>query len=282
MREAPSSAGPETFRGSWRSWALGLFVFAIACLFPVVEHGTDFPVVFVILLSLFMGYLGLVTMLVTWRIDERALERVTPFTKRAHLPWDAITAITLQPNGSLLLRGTSGDTILLPRLARHRRLWQLVLERAPSAALNESTRLFLSHGGNVPTGATSVPVHAPEESETAPSDRVRRWRENPFFVLGLSPECSQVEVERAGQKLLAMLGIGSRAAATFETPFGTQPRTEESVRAAMAELRDPERRLAHEIWARAGLDRTEPAEATRDEALLSWEDALAAIGVRAK
>jgi hypothetical protein len=281
------AAGPEVFRGSWRAWVLGVLLFGLSGFMGVVgwsnhrnEPGSAAGIAVV---ALSMAYFGLVTALVRWRIDERALERVTPFTKRARVPWRDITAIIAQENGSLLIRGTSGDTLLLPRLARHRDLWRLVLERAPRAALGDGTRRFLSQGADVGAETTSVPVHAPEENGTGAPDRARRWRENPFFVLALSPECSQVEVERAGQKLLAMLAIGSRPAATFETPFGAQPRTEEGVRAAMAELRDPERRLAHEIWARAGLEGAEAARAaTPGEALLPWDGAMAAIGVRAK
>ena len=280
-------AGPEVFRGSWRAWALGLFLAAFAVLFGVVawsnRHDERFPVVRMLGASLFMGYAGALIALVEWRVDEEGLERVTPLAKRARIRWRDITAITLQAGGGLVLRDVYGKTTVLPQLARHRDLWRLVLERAPAAALSDGTRRLLIYGATVPTETTSVPVHAPEEATASAPDRARRWRENPFFVLALSPECSQVEVERAGQKLLAMLAIGSGAAAVFETPFGAQPRTEEGVRAAMAELRDPERRLAHEIWARAGLDRAEPrAQDARDEALLPWDGAKAAIGVRAK
>ena len=79
---------------------------------------------------------------------------------------------------------------------------------------------------------------------------VRRHLENPFLVLALSPAAGAAEVERQGQKLLAMLAAGLGEAAAYATPLGERPRTPELVRAAMAELRDPERRLGHEWWAR--------------------------------
>lgn len=74
---------------------------------------------------------------------------------------------------------------------------------------------------------------------------------NPFHVLGLSPDCSRAEIEREGQKLLGMLELGLSAARTYHTPLGKFERTTESVREAMAELRDPDRRLGHELWARS-------------------------------
>jgi hypothetical protein len=39
-------------------------------------------------------------------------------------------------------------------------------------------------------------------------------------------------------------------AKTYQTPLGPQPRTPELVRAAVAALRDPYRRLVAELWAR--------------------------------
>jgi hypothetical protein len=78
----------------------------------------------------------------------------------------------------------------------------------------------------------------------------RRHLENSFLVLGVPPSASAAEVERQGQKLLAMLAAGLREADHYPTPFGEQPRTPELVRAALADLRDPGRRLWAEWWAR--------------------------------
>jgi hypothetical protein len=74
--------------------------------------------------------------------------------------------------------------------------------------------------------------------------------ENPFFVLGLSPDASRIELEREAQKLLGMLELGFAAAQTYATPLGPRTRTPESVRAAVAALRDPYQRLVAELWAR--------------------------------
>jgi hypothetical protein len=77
-----------------------------------------------------------------------------------------------------------------------------------------------------------------------------RVAENPFYVLGLSPDASRIEVEREAQKLLGMLELGFAAAETYATPLGPRERTPELVRAAVATLRDPYQRLVAELWAR--------------------------------
>jgi hypothetical protein len=74
--------------------------------------------------------------------------------------------------------------------------------------------------------------------------------DNPFFVLGISPDASRIEIEREAQKLLGMLELDFADAKTYATPLGPQPRTAELVRAAVAALRDPYRRLVAELWAR--------------------------------
>lgn len=77
-----------------------------------------------------------------------------------------------------------------------------------------------------------------------------RLADNPFFVLGLAVDASRIEIEREAQKLLGMLELGFGDAQTYATPHGPQPRTPEAVRAAVAALRDPYRRLLAELWAR--------------------------------
>jgi len=74
--------------------------------------------------------------------------------------------------------------------------------------------------------------------------------DNPFYVLGLAPDTSRIEIEREAQKLLGMIELGFPDALTYQTPLGPRPRTAEAVRAAVAALRDPYRRLVAELWAR--------------------------------
>jgi hypothetical protein len=110
-----------------------------------------------------------------------------------------------------------------------------------------------------------------------------RFLENPFYVLGLPTDAPQTVVEREGQKLLGMLALGLKSAATYATPAGPGERTEDKVRSAMAELRDPNRRLSHELWARVApptratdeVDDARPASAAAP-----WASALEDLGWR--
>jgi hypothetical protein len=78
-----------------------------------------------------------------------------------------------------------------------------------------------------------------------------RLIDNPFYVLDVPADCSRAEVERAGQKLLAMLELDLAGARAYATPFGSGQRDAAKIREAMAELRDPQRRLFHELWAQS-------------------------------
>ena len=88
--------------------------------------------------------------------------------------------------------------------------------------------------------------------------------DNPFFVLGLSPDVSRIEIEREAQKLLGMLELGFAAAQEYMTPLGPRERTPEAVRAAVAALRDPYQRLVAELWARHAPARVREPAATND------------------
>ncbi|AUX36937.1 MULTISPECIES: hypothetical protein [Sorangium] len=121
-----------------------------------------------------------------------------------------------------------------------------------------------------------------------------RIRDNPFYVLGLRPTASRAEIEREGQKLLGMLELKLASAATYATPVGPGVRTADKVRQAMAALRDPERRLAHEVWARLDprpppeddldddLDDLPPPEPPGEDPRAPWPEALSALGWRAR
>lgn len=104
-----------------------------------------------------------------------------------------------------------------------------------------------------------------------------RLGENPFYVLGLRPGATRAEVEREGQKLLGMLELGLSAARRYDTPLGPRPRDAERVRWAMAELRDPARRLQHEVWARLP-PQAVAAPAVDGGAEEGWPEALLALG----
>lgn len=78
---------------------------------------------------------------------------------------------------------------------------------------------------------------------------LRRIVENPFFVLGIPVDATRAELERQGAKLLSMLELGMATAAVYQTPLGSRARDADMIRVAMAELRDPDRRIRHELWA---------------------------------
>jgi hypothetical protein len=79
---------------------------------------------------------------------------------------------------------------------------------------------------------------------------LERHLANPFWVLELPPDADREAVERQGEKLLAMIAAGLAGATRYPTPLGPRERGAEAVRAALAELRDPDKRLVHEWWAR--------------------------------
>ena len=127
-------------------------------------------------------------------------------------------------------------------------------------------------------------------SEQSALDRIR---DNPFYVLGLRPDATRVEIERQGAKLLGMLELKLKSAMTYPTPIGPAARTDDKVRRAMAELRDPERRLGHELWARLDPQRAAPTavdagdedddlgqeeKPASNAAEAPWAEALAALG----
>ena len=93
-------------------------------------------------------------------------------------------------------------------------------------------------------------------------DPLAAWRNNPFFVLEVATDASPADVERAGQRLIALLTVGSTAAAQYSTPFGPATRDADLVRQALAALRDPVRRVVEELWANVA----QSAEALSDVA----------------
>lgn len=107
------------------------------------------------------------------------------------------------------------------------------------------------------------------------NDPLTAWRGNPFFVLDLGTDASRIEAERAGQKLLGLLAVGSAGAGQYDTPFGSAARDADNVRQAMASLRDPNERVAQELWANV----TRRNREGRDESpQAAWSGACRAIG----
>lgn len=106
------------------------------------------------------------------------------------------------------------------------------------------------------------------------SDAARqRLASNPFYVLELRPDCSRADVERQGQKLIGMLELELLGALRYRSPLGEHSRSSQLVRAAMAELRDPNRRLLHELWASLEPNAASLAESEPEHAADSGHDA---------
>lgn len=105
-----------------------------------------------------------------------------------------------------------------------------------------------------------------------------RIAQNPFYVLGVAPTAQRTEIEREGNKLLSMLQVGMKEAKVYRSPMGEHPRTEEAVREAMAELRDPKRRLVHELLAALPVGSTPPKATTHEETGTRWPEAPMVFG----
>src|SRR5262249_31955089 len=108
-----------------------------------------------------------------------------------------------------------------------------------------------------------------------------RFEDNPFYVLALRPGATLLEIERAGQKWISLLKLDAASARAYQTPLGPRERTEDRVRAALGEWRDPAKRLAHEIWATLAPEPREPPTPSADSppgAALLPCDAMRLVG----
>jgi hypothetical protein len=113
------------------------------------------------------------------------------------------------------------------------------------------------------------------------ADPLAPWRNNPFFMLELSTKASRAEVERAGQRLLGLLAIGSAGAGHYHTPLGAATRDADGVRQALAALRDPNERVLHELWASVAQGAREGRGENPASAWKAAEQALGWAGSRA-
>ena len=95
------------------------------------------------------------------------------------------------------------------------------------------------------------PATPPQPDRPAPASRLHQifavLSENPFRLLGLSPQASARDVEREGARLLALVAAGLDDPKDL-APLGPAERSAEQVRWAIAELRDPHRRAVHEFF----------------------------------
>lgn len=97
---------------------------------------------------------------------------------------------------------------------------------------------------------------------------------NPFEVLELPPDSTAIDIERAANKLLAMLAVGFAGSATYRSGYETRTRDADLVRWAARELRDPARRAVHAATVVPPLDDEDLPEDPR----APWLDALVSFG----
>jgi hypothetical protein len=231
-----------------------------------------------------------------WWVDDAGVERRMPYLPRLRLAWGDVESVSASGT-ECVLRGPGKVRVrIVAGWAGYGFFAGKVLKHVPGERyLDDAVRRELEARA---WAYSEVWDHYPTFSAAAvppAQDPVRRWRENPFFVLGLPPECTAADVERTGQKLLGLLALEVASAGTYPSPFGPASRTADDVRGAMAELRDPDRRMVHEVWARV----TTPDEASSgddvrrsskesgrkpdaaDESRASpWKESMAALGWR--
>lgn len=108
------------------------------------------------------------------------------------------------------------------------------------------------------------------------SAMARHFTCDPFHVLQAPPTANRRELDGAAAELLAALARGVPGAHHYPTPLGERARDPDLVNAAADELRDRERRIVHEVWAklpvrsRAVAPPTAPAPWLGGERALGW------------
>lgn len=70
----------------------------------------------------------------------------------------------------------------------------------------------------------------------------------PFWVLDLSPDATNADIDKAARDLTAKLQFGMAAAKKFISPLGELERDEHLIRDARSALQDPTLRLVAEFW----------------------------------
>ncbi len=216
-----------------------------------------------------------------WWVDDTGVERRMPYLPRLRLAWSDVVAVRTTSTECVLVGPGKVRVRILAGWAGYGFFASMVVKHVRALdAMDEAVRKELETKAR---DCSEVWDHYPSfaaDSAAPPEEAVRRWRENPFFVLGLPPECTSAEVERTGQKLLGLLALDVASARSYESPFGPVLRTADDVRAAMAELRDPDRRVLHEVWARLPPVDDMAFGPAFEARAYRWKDAMAALGWR--
>jgi hypothetical protein len=102
----------------------------------------------------------------------------------------------------------------------------------------------------------------------------QRFTLDHFFVLSAAPGASRTELDDVAIRLLEALAAGQPGADRYPTPLGPRRRDPAIVTAAAEELRDRERRIVHEVWARMPVREADPEPRTASTAWTGGERAL--------
>jgi hypothetical protein len=213
-------------------------------------------------------------------VDARGIASRAPFGKRTSIAWADVTEVAAEPaTGGYVIRASGTHLVVLGGLEGLDALASLVLTHVPASSLR-SDAIRRSLEIRAQRFAPRLDFACPAEPTEPATLALAQWRDNPFYVLGVAPDASRADVERAGRKLLGLLEIGASSAKGYDTPFGRAERTPEQVRAALAELAIPERRAAREVEAHLAQGSGEPPEAPADDPTRPWPDAFRAGGWR--
>lgn len=107
----------------------------------------------------------------------------------------------------------------------------------------------------------------------------QRFTLDPFAVLQAAPTASRHDLDGVATQLLEALAAGLPGADRYPTPLGPRRRDPDTVSAAAAELRDRERRIVHEVWARMPV---REAEVEPPPSAPAWAGGERALGWRSR
>jgi hypothetical protein len=244
----------------------------------VSPAGQGAPIAVLVVFGALGGVLAFIAFGRRWLVDASGIERRLAWQKPQRLAWGDVEWIYMQYG--YFLRGRGGTPMEVGRyLEGHDAFAQLVLAHVAASKIEATTRQMLERKAGRAAGGSGRLVLTPDPP-ARDAATLRRWRDNPFYVLALPPECTAAEVERAGQKLLGLLAVEVASARTYATPLGPGERTEDTVRAAMAELRDPDRRVVHETWARLAADAATSEATDAGATAPAWPDGMRGLGWR--
>src|SRR5262249_20794870 len=145
-----------------------------------------------------------------WFVDDAGIQpRSLVFRQLPHVPWSAVTEIANGMQASaqgIFVRSRVGRPIFLSLGLEGLDVFAYFALAHASGAIASPTLRRSLEARAAALRPFAAMIVAPEIGDPAEAARAR-VRDNPFYVLGVSREASRAEVERAGQKLLALLGV---------------------------------------------------------------------------